>query len=644
MNQSSNVDLLSKGGVVPPNFPPTAPPFTENTSSLRQAKLASMTPNSTPEYHSIHTVFKLPITYLNNDYIHPLSPTVAKDLELITTTHGDSTPIYDLLFLPKHTFAKEMTKEWSKQYTNHIPFLEESQRVLRNCEEYIRIFPNKYTVDCERIVDIWDSVRNDAVFLEKYSYMEWQMLMYLNKSSAFLQCLSLIQFISPLTSVLIPIMFLIFPFVILKLQSIPIDFAKYIEVLKEVAKHHFIGKTLVSMEQSSMNNVAYVLMTAGLYFLQIYQNIVSFFRFYRNINAINQRLVDIKNYVGYSIGSMEAFLTANEKVSLYTSFCDDVTHHCRVLKELYVELSNIEPSALGMKKMNQLGYMMRCYHELYDNDTYADSISYSAGFEGYINNLLGVYENMRNGNLSVVQYNNNNEVEFREQYYPVFLRGGHHGEKYITNNCKFDKNMIITGVNASGKTTVLKTTTINVIFSQQVGYGFFKSCALCPYTHIHSYLNIPDTSGRDSLFQAESRRCKEILDIIGVDKKNTQHRHFCIFDELYSGTNPIEATKSAYAFLLYLSEFNNVDFMLTTHYTSICTKFQKSKHIRNYRMDVERTEEGKLNYKYKIQPGICRIQGAIEILKSMDYPAEIIHNIRTYKEDISGRRCIGKSK
>jgi DNA mismatch repair ATPase MutS len=231
-------------------------------------------------------------------------------------------------------------------------------------------------------------------------------------------------------------------------------------------------------------------------------------------------------------------------------------------------------------------------------------------------------------------------VEFKEQYYPPFLRDAHTGDKYITNDCDFDKNMIITGVNASGKTTILKTTTINIIFSQQIGCGFYTSCSLCPYTHIHSYLNIPDTSGRDSLFQAESRRCKEILDIIGTDKKNTQQRHFCIFDELYSGTNPIEATKSAYAFLLYLSEFNNVDFILTTHYTSICTKFQKSKRIRNYKMDVERTEKGNLIYKYKIRPGICQIQGAIDILKSMDYPAEILDTVRNYKDNLPIKKAV----
>ena len=70
---------------------------------------------------------------------------------------------------------------------------------------------------------------------------------------------------------------------------------------------------------------------------------------------------------------------------------------------------------------------------------------------------------------------------------------------------------------------------------------------------------------------------KEILDIINNTEKNS--RHFCIYDELYSGTNLSEATKSAYAFLKYLSKYENVDFILTTHYVSLCKKLKKTKKI-----------------------------------------------------------------
>jgi len=146
-------------------------------------------------------------------------------------------------------------------------------------------------------------------------------------------------------------------------------------------------------------------------------------------------------------------------------------------------------------------------------------------------------------------------------------------------------------------------------------------------------LNIPDTSGRDSLFQAESRRCKEILDSIKV---NDRERQFCIFDELYSGTNPKEATKAAYAFLEYLRQYKHVDLFLTTHYVSICDKWtEKNEHkraIENFKMVVNQTETRNIPT-YKIAPGISYIEGAIGILKDMDYPDEMIAMVEEKEEE-----------
>jgi DNA mismatch repair ATPase MutS len=190
----------------------------------------------------------------------------------------------------------------------------------------------------------------------------------------------------------------------------------------------------------------------------------------------------------------------------------------------------------------------------------------------------------------------------------------------VKNNLTMKKNIILTGPNASGKTTILKSTLINIIVSQQWGCGFYTFAKFRPFTHIHSYLNIPDSSGRDSLFQAESRRCKEILDIVNhTDNKKTHH--FCIFDELYSGTNYKEATKSAAAFLKYLSKFDNVEFILTTHYRKLCK--HKSTVIENYKMDVIESGED-IQYTYRMKRGVSKVEGGIRILKQMNYPSDIL--------------------
>lgn len=210
----------------------------------------------------------------------------------------------------------------------------------------------------------------------------------------------------------------------------------------------------------------------------------------------------------------------------------------------------------------------------------------------------------------------NSRTKFIGAYYPPLLDA----TENIKNTYDINKNYIITGPNAAGKTTFIKTTILNIIFSQQLGAGFYKRANITLYHQLHCYINIPDTSGRDSLFQAEARRCKDILDII---RENPNEKHFCIFDELYSGTNPYEATASAYGYLRYLSRLPNVKFILTTHFIDLCQDIEKIKNIKNYHMKTE-IIKGQIKYKYLLAKGISTIKGGIQVLYDLDYPAEII--------------------
>ena len=278
--------------------------------------------------------------------------------------------------------------------------------------------------------------------------------------------------------------------------------------------------------------------------------------------------------------------------------------------------------------MNSVGYMLKCFYRIFSVPQYESAIRYSVGFEGYINNLIGVNNNIVSGNVNIATFSvrKNNNCIFKNQYYPALMN-----ENPVKNDCSFKKNIVISSPNKSGKTTILKTTAINIIFTQQLGCGFYSSGTLKPYSHIHSYLNIPDTSGRDSLFQAESRRCKEIIDVIKKYNDAAKYRHFCIFDELYSGTNPDEASKAGHAFLKYLTKYENVNFILTTHYFKICKKFNNSELVQNYKMEVNVLGDGSFEYTYKIKKGISKIKGGIRVLKDMDYPDEIIKFIEKNK-------------
>jgi len=562
--------------------------------------------------------FKLPISYLDKSKLHSLSDVVSSDLELIPSTNSSlpDKSMYSYLFKPSHPFSQLLIPNWEKQYTSDIDFLENTKTIINRFNK-VREHCN-YKLDCHRIFDIWDTVKQDKTFLERYSYIDWDVIREFNHSPTFLQFMSVVNISSPLISLIIPFVFLLFPFILLKIQGIPISFTSYMEMLKNLAKHHFIGKAISTMQSFGWEKVLYLLLTFGLYVLQIYQNINSCTRYYNNIRKINKIITDLREYAENSITKIDSFLDIASDCHTYNPFCKEAKSHQEHLVLMCNELNEIKPFENTFDNFTNTGTLMKCFYHIYENPFYENSIKFSMGFEGYIDNMIGICDNVNNGNVCFANFDTNNKCELREQYYPPLI-----DEDPVKNTCKFDKNMIISAPNKAGKTTILKTSAINIIFSQQFGCGFYKQANIIPYTHIHSYLNIPDTSERDSLFQAESRRCKDIINII-IENNDTSHRHFCIFDELYSGTNPTEAAQAGKAFLDYMSHHTNVTFLLTTHYKKICKHFKQSKYIQNYKMDVNVLNDGKYEYKYKIKKGISHINGAIRVLKDMDYPEEIL--------------------
>lgn len=563
----------------------------------------------------LHDGFQLPIQYLDKSKIHALPNSVAADLELCSSASPETKPIYDHVFEPTTTFARNIISEHKQSFTTDTAFLKETQQAVRSMPI---VYPATGidSAKCDKLLEIWKELKDDADFLDRYSYMDWDMLTQFNESAQFLQTMSVINLMSPITSFLMPVFFFVLPFLVLKFKGIPIDFTQYIDTLREIAKGHFIGK-LLNIRSFSFESLGYIAVMGGLYVLQMYQNTMTCIRFYKNLRKINEHLEFMRTYVSHSIATMESFIKYNGGLNTYSLFCRDVNANVLHLANIRSELESITPFCHSPTKAGCIGYMLKCFYRLHKNPEYDAALRYSMGFEGYLQTMLGVYSNKR---LSPANYIVDGDLSITTQHYPELGSA-----TPVVNDCRLDKNMIITGVNASGKTTYIKTTAINVLLSQQIGSGFYETCSLVPYTHIHSYLNIPDTSGRDSLFQAESRRCKEIIDSIASSGEKAHH--FAIFDELYSGTNPDDATIAAYSFLKYLTERSNVDFLLTTHYVSVCKKFRKSDKVRNFKMAVSATDDGRFEYLYKIKRGISKLHGGAAILKNMGYPKEILDTI-----------------
>lgn len=577
--------------------------------------------NDKKKLDSLHEVFTLPIKY--NEKVRKLNENIITDLELVKSIDKEETPIYNYVFKPTNTLGSKVLEEVPKYYTTDSEYLKETQTLVKNFKntDYKAISETKNfrDFDIEDTVKAWEEIKGETSFQSKYLYMDWAFGQFINNNPKFLQLMSIYNIASPILSLCLPIFILIVPFFIIKVKGIELNIKEYIEVLKTLASKHAIVKVFTNFNEVDSGQKMYLLVSAAFYLFSIYQNILVCVRFYSNMKKIHDYLNKFNIYLGYTIENMNYHLSLSKELTKYSKFNDDLRSKITILSKFKGEIECITPFKLSISKITDIGHIMWSFYQLYDNPDYHDAMLYSFGFNGYMNLLQGVKENIDNNKLnSATLIKGQMKPVLKQMYYPKFIDSSN----IVKNNCDLSKNMVITGPNASGKTTVLKTALINIVLSQHIGFGCYDKCKLDPFDNIHCYLNIPDTSGRDSLFQAEARRCKEIIDCI-EEREKDEERHFAIFDELYSGTNPEEAVISAQAFLNFIVKNDNVTCMLTTHYVKLCKKLAKNKKIENFNMKTLKKNDN-FSYTYELEKGISKVKGGLKVLSDMDYPKEIL--------------------
>jgi energy-coupling factor transporter ATP-binding protein EcfA2 len=574
----------------------------------------------------IHEHFKLPIFY-NKEKVS-IQENIIQDLELVKTLDPSSNAIYNYVFHQhnkspeeKDIFAEKVIEQISQTYTTDLHFLKDTQNILKT-------YHPLEDDDPINILEIWKEIKEETGFKDKYHYLDWQVLEHLNYSDTFLQFLSVYTMASPILSLLTPIIILIIPFFIIKLKGLTLSIGEYLDIIKHIVSNHAIGKItqiFTDFHSTTMDQKIYILLSVAFYLFSIYQNIVTCIKFHQNMNKIHDYFHRINKYLEKTIVKMDDFLqNASNSLQSYHEFNLVLREKRTILGKFKDKINSIGKYSFSLKKVIEIGVILRNFYELFDSKELNSSFLYSFGFNGYYTCLEGLIVNIKCKDMNFISYTKKKGKNiFKKSYYGALLP-----VKPVKNDISLKENVIITGPNASGKTTALKTTLINIILSQQFGCGFFSSGKLYPYKHLHCYLNIPDTSGRDSLFQSEVRRCKEIIQKILENKEET---HFCVFDELYSGTNPEEAITSSTAFMEYLIKFKNVFCMLTTHFIEVCHNLDKNSKIRNIHMDVKKEGENSWKYNYSLKPGISEVKGGLKVLYDMDYPSEIIESFQKIK-------------
>lgn len=549
--------------------------------------------------------FQLPIE-LSKD-IEILPESINTDIELFNSKNTKS--IYNVLFNPSTKKGTDLLQRWTKQFSYNTDFLLESQKLYREFSE-----SNNENNNVDLVNDLWTKFKQQENFLVAYNYIDWKSFLWLNNQPLFLQLNSVSTLLSPLFIVLLPILLLIIPFFILKFKNIRITPLNYIVLLKGLFQKHPIGK-IFNLKTNTLEQNTYAIFSLIIYFFNIYQQIKSCITFIKNMKKIKSELKIIKQFIANGVILEKKLLRYTSRLHTYASFNKQLEININDNELVLKHLDFVDKPQTYFQSFMSMGEFLKAYYFLYKEEEVSICMNYLIDFYGYIDQMNGLQRSISNKKIGICKFNKKKKTKFTKAYYGLI-----HSDNNVLNSYPLNKNYIITGPNASGKTTLLKSTLINIITSQQVGFGFYKSANISPYKQIHCYLNIPDTSDRDSLFQAEARRCKSIID--KITKINDKNKVFCIFDELYSGTNPYEATASAQSFLEFLSNKKNVTFMITTHYLDLCRNIRHKKS-KNYNMAILH-ENNKIKYTYKLRKGINETKGGVNVLKNLDYPKQII--------------------
>jgi DNA mismatch repair ATPase MutS len=204
-------------------------------------------------------------------------------------------------------------------------------------------------------------------------------------------------------------------------------------------------------------------------------------------------------------------------------------------------------------------------------------------------------------------------------------------EKVVTNDINLGSetpsNGIITGPNAGGKSTCLRGVCLSVLFASTLGIAPATQATITPFHNIATYLNVADSEGKESLFQAEMRRAQSLLNSIKALAPN--QFSFVAMDELLTGTNPKEAVAGVRGIAERLGSFANSSVLLTTHFVELTLLEKETNDFTNFKVTVDKVN-GKFKFPYKLELGITDQAIALELLAESGFDNEILQTAYAY--------------
>jgi DNA mismatch repair ATPase MutS len=209
--------------------------------------------------------------------------------------------------------------------------------------------------------------------------------------------------------------------------------------------------------------------------------------------------------------------------------------------------------------------------------------------------------------FSVPEFHKQNTIEFEELFHPLI-------QSPVSNTGTLTNDSIITGSNASGKSTFIKALAINGILAQTIYTSTAKKFSTRFSMIATSMAMRDDVSAGESYFIVEVKSLKRILDLV------QKHPCTCYIDEILRGTNTIERIASSASVLEYLHSQDCLC-VVASHDIEL-TNILVDKYD-NYHF-CEQITDNAITFDYKLKQGASRTRNAIKLLKLMGFNSEIV--------------------
>lgn len=312
----------------------------------------------------------------------------------------------------------------------------------------------------------------------------------------------------------------------------------------------------------------------------------SIFEIDENIDSIDESLKKLKNIKRKSVGIQEKSIMSD--MDVFAEYANLI-----FLREL-ITYEKVKSTIIKNKKE-----LKNVYEYVGTIDALIAIASFRESLDFYTKPCLKSSEKKEDNN-----------IEFKDIYHPLV-------KEPVLNNGNFSKGVLITGSNASGKSTFIKTIAINAIMAQTI-YTCFAKEYKTSYFNIYTSMALKDDiHSSESYYIVEIKSLKRILDQV-----QNNIPCLCFIDEILRGTNTVERIASSCEVLKNIGNENTLCFA-ATHDVELT--YMLDDIFENYHFE-ETITDNDIKFDYKIHRGRAQTRNAIKLLEFMGYDKKLVEN------------------